>query len=285
MKKLTLLILLAATAIVACKKKSGTTDPVDPPQTNPGGNHEQPNPETASLPQKIVMTSGGETWTYTISYQSNTAKIDKITRNDGMAETYLYDGNLITKKTTKAEDYDVYTYTSEKLTTEENYRGNKSSGKIEFNYSGSKTTATFKEYNENEKKWEEGVKVEFNYNTKGNLADAKILAGGETAGQVAITYDDKNSPFLNVLGWAKIGYFGGAPLGNNIGFEDIVGIVNNPVKLTGQTMDEKTAKPIDVETNYSYEFKDTKTPKFPTKITGTRKMGTTVTFTAEITYK
>ncbi len=249
-----------------------STDPNDP--DDPNG----PNPETATLPEMIVMTSGGETRTYTITYQENSKKIDKITASaGGAAAIYVYDGERIQKVHWGSEnsgDYNLYTYDGNgRLTKDENHRSGGDTDVTGFSYSGTKTTVSG-----------EGVgdmEVELSYDNKGNFTGATLSAGGTTAGQVSITYDDKNAPFMNVVGWKEIRYLVGAPLGENIGFEDIMGAGNNPSELTG------TVGGDNVKVTYVYEFADSKNPKFPTKVTGTKKVGSAQeeTFTAEITYK
>jgi len=248
-----------------------STDPDNP------GDPNGPNPETETLPATIVMTSGGDTKTYTIVYQENSKKIDKITEAGGASTTYIYDGERIQKVSlgsANSEDYNLYSYDgSGRLTKDENHRSGGDTDVAEFSYSGTKTIVSG-----------EGVgdmQVELSYDSKGNFTDATLSKGGTTAGQVSITYDDKNAPFMNVVGWKKIRYLVGAPLGENIGLEDIMGSGNNPSELTG------TMGGDNVKVTYVYEFADSKNPKFPTKVTGTKKVGTdpAETFVAEITYK
>lgn len=272
MKKAIPLFLAVIMATVSCGDKKNDPKPDDPSGL-----------EAKALPATIVMTSAGETRTYTITYLENTAKIDKIDEKDGMTETYLYEGDLITKEYEGAtsDSYDSYEYDgSGKLTKMKSYRGGENTDITEFSsLTSTKTKVIFKELNNNI--WETGLLVEFNYNTKGDLIGAD-LSGNNSTEQITLTYDDKNSPFMNVLGWGKIRYTGGAPLGDNVGFKDIMGIRNNPIKLMGK-VDMFGGN---VEVNYTYEFKDSKNPKFPTKIIGTKKIGTaSETFTAEITYK
>ncbi|MFD1630336.1 hypothetical protein [Pseudopedobacter beijingensis] len=243
---------------------------------NPGGG-EQPNPETSTLPETIVMTVDGKTKNYTITYQGNSAKIDKIQESGGAIRVYEYNQDLIKKEYSESrpEDYELYGYNGDnQLTKVSSYRqGVNNPGEIIFTYSGTKTIATGDELD---------GRLEFNYDSKGNLTNLDMFEEGKSASaaQISITYDDKNAPFMNVLGWKKIRYLVGVPLGDNIDFEDIIAVANNPSKVTGNLTGEN------VEVTYSYEFKDSKNPKFPTKITGTVKVGTaTRTFTAEITYK
>lgn len=241
---------------------------------------EQPNPETSTLPSTIVMTGAdGQTHTYTITYLGNSAKIDKITETGGKVETYLYSGNLISEKhdgtdESTSENYDLYEYdVSNRLTKELAYRQNKTQpGITELSYSGAKTFVTGDGM--------DNGKIELGYDSKGNLTNLTLLEGSASAAQLSITYDDKNAPFRNVPGWGKIRYLVAVPLGDNIGFEDILTVVNNPLKVTGNIESEN------VELTYNHEFTDSKNPTFPTKIVGVKKEGTKspITFTVEITY-
>lgn len=109
--------------------------------------------------------------------------------------------------------------------------------------------------------------AEFSYDNKRNFINAKLKDGTNDIGTATITYDNKNAPFVNVSGWNHLRFTGGAPLGDNVDFQDIMGIRNNPIKLTGDMGGEN------VEVNYTYEFKDSKNPSFPTKITLIKKTG------------
>ncbi|NGM62214.1 hypothetical protein G5B30_09835 [Sphingobacterium sp. SGG-5] len=240
-------------------------------------NPDEPNLETATLPETIVMTSGGDTKTYTIVYQENSKKIDKITETGGASTTYIYDGERIQKVSlgsANSEDYNLYSYDgSGRLTKDENFRSSGETGTTTFSYSGGKTIVTGDGVGD--------LQVELSYDGNENLTNAVLKDGTMSVGTVSITYNDKNAPFKNVPGWRDIRYLIGAPLGDNIGFEDILGSGNNPTGLTG-TFDGDN-----VNVSYVYEFNDSKNPKFPTKVTGTKKVGTepAETFVAEITYK
>lgn len=271
MRKIYLLLLLVLVIAASCKKKSATPDSDDgiPPA------------EAKTLPASIIMTSNGETKTYTISYVENSTKIDKISSSQGRVDFYIYEGDFITKKyegNKSSDHYDAYSYANNKLMKEESFRGGKLSDMVEFSYSGAKTQALFKEYHNNN--WQETVKLQFSYDAKGNLSAAEMSEQGTAMGAATVSYDSNNSPFMNVSGWGIIKFVGGLPLGDNIDFEDIISVRNNPMKLTGTMMGDN------VEVIYSYEFKDSKNPKFPTKITGKKTQGTqNATFMAEITYK
>lgn len=246
--------------------------------SNHPGNGEQPNPETATLPETIVMTSNGETRAYTISYQENSAKLDKITVTNGRTIGYEYKGDLIEKEYTvdRPDEYDWYEYSaSNQLMKVSSYRGNNNAHETILSYSGTKLTVTGDEIGE------DGNKLELNYDGRGNLTVLEIFdKTNVSAAKVSVTYDDKNTAFKNVLGWRQIRFLVGVPLGDNIGYEDIMAVVNNPLKVTGSLGEN-------VEVVYIYEFKDNKNPKFPTSITGTVKVAGAVTntFTAAITYK
>lgn len=275
MKKFTLLFFACVVTIAFCTDKKA--DP-NPDGSEDPDKKEQTNPPAETLPEKIVMTSGGETKTYTIIYQGSSKKIDKITAAaGGSSTTYLYDGEHIHKVywgPENSEDYNLYSYDgSGRLTKDENHRSGGDTETTNFSYSGTKTVVSGGGVG--------GLQVEISYDGKGNLIGAVLTNDGDNAGDVSITYDGKNAPFLNVVGWKKIRYLIGAPLGDNIGFEDILGAGNNPLKLTG------TFGGSNVEVTYAYEFSDSKNPKFPTRVTGTKKVGSdpAVTFEAKITYK
>ena len=254
-------------------------NPVDPNDPDDPNNEEQPNQETATLPQKIVMNSNGETRTYTITYQGNTARLDKITETNGLTMAYQYKGDLIEKEynANKADEYNLYQYNgNNQLTKISGYRGSNKPAETEVVPSGTKAIATGEEIGE------EGSKLELNYDSKGNLTNLKMFDNGKgdtPIAEVSITYDTKNAPFMNVLGWRQSRLLIGVPLGDNIGYEDIMAVVNNPLEVTGKVNDN-------IEVIYDYEFKDSKNPKFPTKITGriVKEGKTAHTFDAEITY-
>src|SRR4051794_28491718 len=101
MKKVTLLFFAIMMAVVSCGDKKNDPDPdVEDPDIEDPNNEELPAEEANALPEKIVMTSGGETRTYTITYQEGTAKINNIAESGmyGRLETYIYEGDLIIKE-------------------------------------------------------------------------------------------------------------------------------------------------------------------------------------------
>jgi len=248
-----------------------STDPVDP--NNPG---DESNPENLTLPETIVMTFKGEERTYTITYQGDARNIDKISRS-GVVETYVYDVNNRIQKIYRGSEndgnYSLYTYDGNgRLIKEEVHRPGNPVEVNEFNYSGTKPVMSMNG----------DADIEFIQDSNGNItAVALSVPGLPNAGSVSLTFDDKNAPFKNVAGWGKVRYLAGLPLGENVWFEDIMGGGNNPLKLTGNFMGQAA------DITYVYEFKDNKNPKFPTKITGTKKVGSEPeeTFDATITYK
>jgi len=268
MNKFTFLLLACIMAVVSCKDNG--EDPNDP------DNGEDGNPDVeTTLPKTIEMSFEGDTRTYNITYQGDTKKIDKISRS-GLVETYVYDENNRIQKIYRGSandgDYNLYTYDgSGRLIKEEGYRPDESPTVSEIDYSGTKPVVSLRGEGE----------VELTHDSKGNLTNAALIFGGTSAGAVSLTYDDKNAPFKNVVGWSEVYYLVGAPLGDNIWLEDIAGAGNNPLKLTGSFMGQIA------NITYVYEFKDSKNPKFPTRVTGTKKVGSdpAVTFEAKITYK
>lgn len=264
MKKFTFLFFACVMAMASCEDQGNDLD------------DDQSKSEAEALPEKIVMSFGGETETYTITYEEGTKKIDRIS-STGKVEIYKYEGNNVRKTYFDSEndgDYNEYTYdTNGRLIKEERYRSGEDEPEevTEIDYSSTKPTVSFNEEEE----------VEITFDSKGNMTGASLKQGDEAAGAVSITYDDKYAPFRNVAGWAKVRYLVGAPLGENIGYEDILGAGSNPLKLTGTFFGES------VDITYVYEFKDDKNPKFPTKVTGTKKVGTEYSeaFEATITYK
>src|SRR5690606_35260171 len=174
---------------------------------------ENPNQNTGTLPGTIVMTSGGETEEFIITYQEGTNKIDKITSKNGQTQTYEYNGDRIEKVVWNPESnggYNLYVYDGDgRLMKDENHQSGGDTDIIEFSYSESGTVISGGGM--------EGLRIELSYDSQGNLTGAALFEGESSAGQISITYDDKNAPFKNVVGWGNIRILTGAPLGNNIG--------------------------------------------------------------------
>lgn len=252
MKKTTLLFFSAALLFAACKK-----DSVDPGSGGPGV-PPPPGDENSTLPSKIVVAEGDNSSTYVISYLADTKKLDKIVRDDGAAETFEYEGDLITKISYGGENYTLYEYDDNKLKTATEIREGNKTAKVEYTYPDDKKV-NLMNYNWEDDEWEPDMGIELELDENGNLA--KGNAGDISAD---LLYDSKNSPFINVTGWSATNYLGGVPMGENISFQDIVGRTNNPVKAT--VIMDPDADPVDII--YTYEFNDDSNPKFPTKING-----------------
>lgn len=276
MRKLTVLLAAVVTIAVSCKKDLNNPNPgPEEPGIEKPGVEAPPEAERNALPMKVVMTNeGGQSETYAITYLANSKKIDRITRPNGAVEIYHYTGDLIEKISygTGGSDYTKFEYQDNALFREIRYQASLPVAKTEYTYpSGNKIQIV--EFRYKNDKWEqEGDPVNLEFDKKGNLTkgeSGKIKAG--------VSYDDKNAPFLNVAGWSGIHFTGGIPLGDNVGFEDVVARRNNPTKTTAT----EAATPL-LDLAFTYEFSDAQNPKFPTRITG--KQNGITKFTVVISY-
>lgn len=276
MRKILLFLTVVLFAVSCGKSNIGPDpDPVGPPSPP-----QPPAEESNTLPTKVVLEVNGETKTYTFSYVSGTKKIDKIMRNEGWGESYEYEGDLITKTHFKEGEYNKYEYENNVLVREIGYREGKPVGKMEFKYSAN-SASEIEQYKYENGGWvldySEGGNVSLEFDSNGNLIKGEADAGDMGHLKINVTYDNMNTPIVNILGWSKINILGGIPLGDNIDFIDIIGRRNNPSKVTVVSGEGN------MDFTYTYEFKDTENPKFPTKITG--KQNNEVLFSATITYK
>ena len=173
---------------------------------------------------------------------------------------------------TDGSNYSKFEYQNNALVRETRYQASQPVAKSEYTYPAT-NKIQFVEFKYKNDKWEQsGDPVNLEFNTKGNLTKAE---SGKT--KVSVSYDDKNAPFLNVAGWPDFNFTGGVPMGDNVGFADVVGRRNNPTKTTAT----EAGTPL-MDLAFTYEFNDTQNPKFPTKITG-RENGRTK-FTLVISY-
>ncbi|TCK84835.1 hypothetical protein [Albibacterium bauzanense] len=275
MKKV-LLFLSVVLLSVSCSKNTVDPDPPIGPLSPPL----PPATESNTLPVKVVLELEGKTKTYNFSYVSNTKKLEKITTSEERIESYEYEGDLITKIQYREGDYNTYEYENSILVREFEYRGSKQISKLEFGYLNN-NAFTIKPYANKDGEWildnSEGGDVSVEFDSNGNLLKGETELGDMGHLKINVTYDDKNSPIVNIPGWSKINILGGVPLGDNIDFVDIIGRRNNPSKVT------ITSEGGNMDFTYTYEFNDTDNPKFPTKISG--KQNNVTLFSATITYK
>src|SRR5690606_21312466 len=142
-------------------------------------------------------------------------------------------------------------------TREEYTRSGQVVEKTEYTYPSS-NKITIVNSHEDEGNWETEEPITLEFDSKGN-----VIKGGQEGLQAMVSYDSKNSPFLNAEGWFKINFTGGIPLGDHVDISDIVGRRNNP---THTKVTEEGTSLLDL--TFGYEFSDTDNAKFPTKITG-----------------
>jgi hypothetical protein len=276
MKKI-ILFFAAAIFIASCSSTDNNPDP------NPSGPPNPPSPpsvEAKVLPSKVVMeTEKNGVVTYTISYVSDTQKIEKVTiigtdRNN--EEHYFYKGDLIDKiEYGSSSNFIQYEYENSVLIRETGYRENQEVQKKEYEYPTSQTVKQT-EYEYENGTWQLNGEMLFSFDSNSNLVKGEADFGDKGNLQVIAVYDDKNTPVINIIGWSKIYFTGGIPLGDNIDFTDIAGRRNNPLKVSAVTHEG------DIDISYTYEFKDEKNLKFPTKVFG--KLNGQVLFMAEISY-
>lgn len=274
MKKI-LLFLSIVLLSISCSKSTVEPDPIEPPSPPL-----PPVEESNTLPVKVVLQLEGKTKTYNFSYVSNTKKLEKITTSEERVESYEYEGDLITKIEYREGDYSKYEYENNILVREFGYRDSKQVSKLEFGYL-TNNAFTIKPYEYKNGEWildnSEGGNVSAEFDSNGNLLKGETEIGDMGKTKINVTYDNKNTPIVNILGWSKINILSGVPLGDNIDFIDIIGRRNNPSKVT------VTSEGGNMDFTYTYEFNDTDNPKFPTKISG--KLNNVALFSATITYK
>ncbi|TDS53981.1 hypothetical protein [Myroides indicus] len=274
-----IIFFFAAVMLVAsCSSSDNNPDP------NPSGPPNPPSPpsvEAKVLPSKVVMeTEKNGVVTYTISYVSDTQKINKITitgtdRNN--EERYIYKGDLIDKIEYGSNgDFVQYEYENSMLVREIAYRQNQQNDKTEYKYLTNQSVEK-KQYERKDGAWVLSGEMLFNFDSNGNLVKGEADFGSEGNVELTATYDNKSTSVVNIEGWTQIHFTGGIPLGDNIDFVDIVGRRNNPVQISAVTHEG------DIDIAYTYEFKDEKKPKFPTKAIG--KLNNQILFTAEISYQ
>src|SRR5690606_9020178 len=97
-----------------------------------------PASEASTLPKKIVVRSGSNSESYTITYQSGSKKINKITKSNGVVETYRYKGDLIERidfNTNEGDGHAELEYDNDnKLIRETHYRSSNAVEKKEYTY-------------------------------------------------------------------------------------------------------------------------------------------------------
>ena len=275
MKKTILFLSVIMLLSVSCSKSKIDPDPVGPPAPPPP----PPAEEQKALPTKVVMETEGGTETYVISYISNSQKIEKITitgTDFNSEERYTYKGDLIDKiEYNNGEDYTQFQYENNALVREISYRDHQEMDKTEYEYPANQSVKQRQYVYEDGDSQLDGD-VLFELDANGNLVKGEADFGDDGSIEITATYDDKNTPVVNISGWSQIRLTGGIPLGDNIDFADIAGRRNNPSKVVANVSGEL------MSITYTYEFKDEKNPNFPTKIIG--KLGDETLFSAVISY-
>jgi len=275
MKKTILFLSTILLLSVSCSKSTVEPDPAGPPAPPPP----PPAEEQKALPTKVVMETANGIKTYIISYISDSQKIEKIitTGTDwNNEERYTYKGDLIDKiEYNDGKDYTQFQYENNVLVRGISYRDNQEMEKTEYQYPTNQSVKQ-SQYMREDGEWQLEGEMLFDLDANGNLVKGEADFGSEGDVKLTAMYDDKNTPVVNITGWSEIRFTGGIPLGDNIDFVDIAGRRNNPAKVVANVSGET------VNIVYTYEFKDEKNPKFPTKIVG--KLNDAEIFSAAISY-
>src|SRR5690606_36443278 len=173
-------------------------------------------------------------------------------------EKYQYQDDLIEKITygdVVLGDYVKFEYENKVLVSAVRYEDNAPERKVACSHLTSNALIT-QSYRYVNNKWEEdNTHVFFEFAPNGNM----IKAEGDSGTEINLTYDDKNAPFIHVIGWSKIHFTTGLPfLSDGMGYVDFMGRRNHPLKIS--MLESPDAL------KYIYDFNDTKNSKFPTKI-------------------
>mgnify|MGYP006175288911 CR=1 FL=1 len=200
------------------------------------------------------------------SKNSSSGFLKKIagTLDDGQTYSfeYKYSGNKITKIIDSDGGYKLFTYTENLISKIETYSNNVLDHVKTYSYNSNNQLSSFIIVYPNYPNW--GRKKTFTYNTNGtvtinyyngdynsqtNLYDtATVTFSNNQASQIFssgktnnYTYDNKNNPLKNVLGFDKI----------HLSEESIEGITNNITSMTSTNLDQSF---INVFTYKSNEF-------------------------------
>uniref|UniRef100_UPI0028ACA277 hypothetical protein n=1 Tax=Chishuiella sp. TaxID=1969467 RepID=UPI0028ACA277 len=227
---------------------------------NSGDTNNNTETENSILPVKTVYTTpkGDYSSISTISYDGNKIKEINITysgiENYSTKSVYQYTGDLITKisEYDKNGDEDMvreYTYQNGKvstLVTTEWDRGNPAGDKkyvatskfewIDDNHL--KETITYDNSN--------AIYSQEYFRVNGNIV--KTIYSGSNSNENIITYDDKNNPLQNIIGYKLISFN-----------EDLYSSKNNPIKR--ESLYNSNVSDV---TLYTYEYNSN---TYPSKVT------------------
>lgn len=200
MKKIALAVLVIATLFTSC---SSNDNPDNPLPT-----------ETYILVKKTIDSDVSGSITSNYTYVGN--KIVSIISTDGLSTVFTYTGNLITKvesfSGTNLDSRETFSYNSNgKLATYVNLDFNSSLGYKETYNNNTDGTISYTHYSgdlSNQTLFENTGLIQFD---GGEVSRLEEYFSGSTTPYfvVEFTYDTKNNPYKNVLGFSKIDFVDG----------------------------------------------------------------------------
>ncbi|RZJ73530.1 hypothetical protein [Flavobacterium sp.] len=156
------------------------------------------------LKKTIETGPDGDVYISTATY--NGTKLDKITTNDGETIEFTYTGDNITKMVYKLDgeidQEERYTYDSQgRLATHVSLDFDFNDGSREvFTYNSDNVVSVQRFSGDLTSQTQEGDPYTITF------ANGEVSQIVSAFGTTTFTYDDKNSPFKNVTGYAKISY-------------------------------------------------------------------------------
>ncbi|WP_396171227.1 hypothetical protein [Flavobacterium sp.] len=193
MKKIIYLLSITLLILQSCSSPSST---------------ESSNPTSSQsiLIKRIVSTQGG---IENFVYDGN--KLLKILFDDGTSSVFTYTGDLITRieirdatNTFMGEFYTI-SYLNNKVSQRKSYHNNILVNNQDYTYNSDGTITiivmTYSDLNGNY----QGTGIYKNYlNSVGNLIKQEYSSGNSGTSTKLFTYDTKNSPYKNILGYNAI---------------------------------------------------------------------------------
>lgn len=238
MKRLSLILGIMTMGILA----SCSTDEFDTEVTPPDGmENAKLNPKGVLLKRTTATTNGGSSVT-TSDYVYDGSKLLKVTSSDGTHVIYTYSGNLITERAfyynNALNTKEIFEYNSAgKLS---NYRRVNPSNTVlyravyQYNSDGTVTISGYKGSTTTQSAQIVNRKV-FVSNGQVNKIENYTVSNGSAVTEILnYSFDTKNSPFKDILGFDKLTYYDTALNGNA---RNVTGITTSGASLANSGND------------------------------------------------
>jgi hypothetical protein len=178
------------------------------------------------LVKRIVYNDSDFTYEATFSYNGN--KLTKVVYDDGSQDKYYYTGNLITKieyiVDDEVEEREVFTYNTSGMLIEASYQDLFSDFEEKSTFTSVNATTITESY------YGGAIgSTTLDGTATLTLTNGELTQKAQNGGDVyTYTYDNKNSPFKNVTGWAAIADF-------TAGDHELEGRVHNIASIHNDT--------------------------------------------------